>query len=224
MIRYTKQNCFEKGSNELNIENLFIKNITLDEDFDYKALYNDSRGAGYKEEYKSLIRGAIRNKAITVEKFLITESVQEQLYKISETRGHEYTLIGRLKGYPNESDYMVAPFVYLLKELDPQFTLNNNEGKLEIESNVFDLEICPRIDGKNATPRIFFPKEKVAIASTNDNIENLGDILAVKDVKVYIIGTDDRSNSIYAYKIKREDKFFEVAKGFKDHVTDELFE
>lgn len=223
LIRYTKKNCFEKGSNMLNIENFFVENITLGENFDYKALYNDSRGACYKEEYKSLIRGAIRNKAITVEKFLIAENVQEQLYKIGETKGHEYTLIKNLKDYHNEPDYIVAPLVYLLKELDPQFKINTNDGKPEIESNIFDLEIRPRIDGQNATPRMFFSEENVVITLMNDNVENLGDILAVKDVKVYVLGTDNFSNTIYAYKIKREDRFFEMTKGFKDHVTDELF-
>lgn len=54
--------------------------------------------------------------------------------------------------------------------------------------------------------------KKLVITSTNDNVENLVDILAVKDVEVYIIGADDRSNVIYGYKVNRSDKFFEVAK------------
>jgi hypothetical protein len=54
-------------------------------------------------------------------------------------------------------------------------------------------------------------------------VENLGDILAVKGVKVYIIGTDDCSNVIYAYKISRDDRYFDVAEGYKDNVRSELF-
>ncbi|MDQ0224417.1 hypothetical protein ACFPRB_17285 [Metabacillus niabensis] len=49
------------------------------------------------------------------------------------------------------------------------------------------------------------------------------DILAVKDVEVYIIGADDRSNVIYGYKVNRIDKFFEVAKGYIDSLIPDLF-
>ncbi|MEH7354011.1 hypothetical protein V7150_10575 [Neobacillus drentensis] len=208
----------------MNIEKLFIKKVTVDDDFNYKALYNDSRGAVFKDEYKALIREAISKKIITVEKFIIAENIQDELYKISDTKGFEYTLIECLKNYHNESDYLIAPLIFLLKKLDPDFTLSDNEGKLKISSNLIEVELCPRIDGKNAEPRIFFPKEKISISSTNDDVENLGDILAVKGVKVYILGTDDRSNVIYAYKVNRDDRYFEIAEVYKDNVRMELFD
>lgn len=208
----------------MDIENLFIKKVTVDEDFNYKVLYNDSRGAVFKDEYKALIREAISKKVITVEKFIIAENIQDELYQISETRGFEYTLIECLKNYHNESDYLIAPFIYILKKLDPDFTLSDKEEKLKIVSNLVEVDLCPRIDGKNAEPRIFFPKEKIVITSTNDNVENLGDILAVKGVKVYIIGADDRSNVIYAYKVNRDDVYFDVAESYKDKVRSELFD
>ncbi|MEH6858439.1 hypothetical protein V7037_28110 [Priestia megaterium] len=208
----------------MNIEDLFIKKISTDENFDYKNLYNDSRGAVHKDEYKSLIRQAIEKRVITVDTFIVAENVQEELYTISEIKGFEYNLINCLKNYHNEADSRVAPLIYLLKKLDPSLTLNDTEGKLQIISDLFEAELCPRIDGKNAEPRIFFPKEKVAITSTNDDIENLGDILAVKDVKVYALGTDDRSNVIYAYKVSRDDSFFNVAEGYKENLRSNLFD
>lgn len=209
--------------NKLNIENLFTKRITVDDEFNYKALYNDDRGAVHKDAYKSLIKEAIEKKIITVEKFIIAENIQDELYRIcDETKGYQYTLMECLKDYHNESDFVIAPLIYLLRKIDPQFTINTNEEELKIISKVVDVKICPRIDGENATPRLFLPKEKVAI-STNDNIENLGDILSVKDVKVYIIATDNRSNIIYAYKVERSDRFFEVSEGYKDRVIAELF-
>lgn len=208
---------------KLDIENLFIKKVTVDDDFNYKVLYNDSRGAVFKDEYKALIREAISKKVITVEKFIIAENIRDELYQISDTKGFGYTLIERLKNYHNESDYLISPFIYILKKLDPNFTLSVTEGKLKIVSNLVEVEIRSRIDGKNAEPRIFFPKEKIAITSINDNVENLGDILAVKGVEVYIIGTDDRSNVIYAYKVNRDDRYFDVAEGYKDNVRAELF-
>lgn len=108
--------------------------------------------------------------------------------------------------------------------MDPEFILNTNEETLKIVSKVVNVEVRPRIDDKNAIPRIFLPEENTAITSTNDNIENLGDILAIKDLKVYAIGTDNRSNNIYAYKINRNDRFFEVSEGFKDKLITELFD
>ncbi|MGG3802523.1 hypothetical protein [Metabacillus fastidiosus] len=207
----------------MNIENLFVKQVAIEEDFDYKVLYNDDRGAGFKDENKALIREAISKGVITVEKFILAENIQEELYQISETRGSDYTLVECLKNYHNESDYRIAPFIYLLKKLDPDYTISNNEGKLKVVSNLWEVDICPRIDGANAEPRIFFPKEQIAISSTNDNVENLVDVLAVKGVRVYIIGTEDFSNIIYVYKVSRNKKFFDVAENYKENVSLELF-
>ncbi|MBP1906304.1 hypothetical protein J2Z32_002953 [Paenibacillus turicensis] len=206
----------------MDIEKLFIKGIKIDDRFSYKSLYNDDRGAVHKDSYKFLLSEAISKGIITVEKYLIAEDVREELFHINESsKGLQYTLVQCLKAYHNESDYIIAPLIYLLKRLDPDFTVVTNE-KLEIRSDVIDAEISPRIDGKNATPRLFFPKENIAIAVTNDDIENLGDILAVKDAKVYILGTDDRSNIIYAYKVNRASEFFEVAEGYKERAIMKL--
>jgi hypothetical protein len=208
----------------MDFESLFIKKITVDNNFSYKSLYNDDRGAVFKDEYKSLIREAMSKGIITVEKFLIAEDVQDELYQINEdSKGLRYTLVELLKDYHSESNFVISPLIYLLKKLDPNFSLAIKEEKLEVVSDVISIEIRPRIDGRNATPRVFFPKERVAIAVTNDNIENLGDILAVEDVSVCIIGTDDRSNVIYAYKVNRTSKYFEVAEGYKQNVVADLF-
>ncbi len=203
---------------------MFLKQAAVGEDFNYKVLYNDSRGAVYKDEYKSLIREAIEKNFIAIEKFIIAENVQEELYQIIETKGVQYTLIECLKNYHSESDSIITPLIYLLKKLDQKFTLEINEEGLKIVSKLVDVEIRPRIDGKNAEPRIYFPNEKVAITSTNDNVENLGDILAIRGVKIYIIGTDNRSNLIYAYKINRYDRYFDVAEGYKNKLRSELLD
>ncbi|WP_144469670.1 hypothetical protein [Bacillus thuringiensis] len=208
----------------MDIEELFLKQAAVGEDFNYKVLYNDSRGAVYKDEYKSLIREAIEKNFIAIEKFIIAENVQEELYQIIETKGVQYTLIECLKNYHSESDSIITPLIYLLKKLDQKFTLEINEEGLKIVSKLVDVEIRPRIDGKNAEPRIYFPNEKVAITSTNDNVENLGDILAIRGVKIYIIGTDNRSNLIYAYKINRYDRYFDVAEGYKNKLRSELLD
>jgi len=83
----------------VNIEDLFIKKIAVDDNFNYKVLYNDSRGAVFKDGYKDLLREAILKKVITVEKFIIAENVQEELHQISMTKGFQYHLIDNLKNY-----------------------------------------------------------------------------------------------------------------------------
>jgi hypothetical protein len=98
-----------------------------------------------------------------VEKFIITENIQDELYQISETKGSKYTLVECLKNYHQESDNLIAPLIYILKKLDPDFALSDKEGKLKIVSNLVEVDLCPRIDGKNAEPRIYFPKRKLLL-------------------------------------------------------------
>lgn len=202
----------------MDIEKLAIKKDFVDDDFDYRALYSDRREAIFKEDFKHLISEAIAVNAITVEKFVIAEDVGKELDQIMDTKGVEGILLKLFKNHHSESDSISSPIIYMLKKLDPDFTCSTESGKLEIVSDLFEVEIRPRIDGRNAEPRLFFTKEKIAITSTNDDIETLGDVLAVKDVKVYAVGTDDFCKNVIAYKINRTDEYFDVADGFKDGV------
>ena len=72
-------------------------------------------------------------------------------------------------------------------------------------------------------PWNFLPEENAAIASSNDDIESIGDILAVKGIRVYIIGTDNRWIIIYPYKINRDKRYFNVAEDYKDNLMSLLF-
>lgn len=199
------------GGLRMDIEKLAIKK---DNNFDYRTLYSDSRRAKFKEDYKDLINEAISMNAITIEKFVIAENVEDELNQIIDTKGHERNLLRHLKNHHRELDHTTAPLIYMLKELDPDFRFCTENEKLEIVFDLFEVEIRPRIGGQNAEPRLFFMKEKIGLTSTNDDIGNLGDILAVKNVVVYAVGTDDYYNNIYAYKINRTDRYFEVAENF----------
>lgn len=200
----------------MDIEKIAIRNVLIDEDFDYRTLFSDSRGAILKEEMKFLISESISQKEITIEKFVIAENVEDELFDIIETKGLQRLFLRRLKNNYRESDYHFAPMIYLLKKFDPDFKLSTENEKLEIVSDLFEVEIRPRIDGKNAEPRLFFQNEKIAFTSTNDDVRNLAAVLSVKDVTVYAIDTDTYYNDIYAYKINRTERYFEVAEGFKD--------
>lgn len=114
----------------MNLKDIVIKGMELDETFNFKRLYNDySRGAVFKEEYKSLIKEAICKKEILVKKYLIGENIQDELLELGEVKGHEYTLLDRLKNYHNESISVVTPFVYILKKLDSEFTIEIKDKK-----------------------------------------------------------------------------------------------
>lgn len=69
------------------------------------------------------------------------------------------------------------------------------------------MAIRPRIDDKNAEPRLYFNKENTAIISTNESITNLVDILSIKDVTVYAIEFDYFNENIYAYKINSNERY-----------------
>lgn len=116
----------------------------------------------------------------------------------------------------------MAPFIYILEKLDPNYTIENQKGNLVISSEVIKVEIRPRIDQKNAEPRLYLPEAKVALTSENDNVDNLGDILSVLNTDVYVICMDDYWNEIYAYKVIRDGRYFKVAEGFMDRVRGEL--
>jgi len=200
---------------KLKLEDLFFRKVELEEGFTYKSLYNDdTRGAVHKGEHKTILRSAISKGVIKVEKYIVAENVQEDLYKIvDESKGSLITLIESLKEYHSESSFVIAPLIYLLKLIDPNYTIKEDEN-IKIHSNVTDFLIRPRVDGANASPRLFMPSENIALTTTNDDVENLGDILITKDIEVYIIGIDSRSDQIWAYKIIKDERFSEGAKKY----------
>ncbi|MFA1710243.1 hypothetical protein ACDX66_00835 [Peribacillus frigoritolerans] len=202
----------------MNLEKLFETDEGIQKRFDYKNLYNDSRGSVFKDECKAILKEAVQKGIITVQKFIVAKDVQEELRDFLEKidKSHKI-LVTRLKNYPMESDAIVTPFIYILKKMDPNYeAVITDKSKLEIKSN-YVTQISPRIDEKNATPRLFFPNEKVAISSINDKVENLVEILAVRDVSVYIVGWDEKIKNIVAYKVIRSEPFFKVAEN-KDNI------
>lgn len=206
---------------KLCIEKIAIERVTLDEDFSFEELYNDNRGGVFKNELKYLISEGISKGLITIEKFVIDDIIQEELLEIMGQKGHERNLLNRLKDYHNEPEELAPSIVYILKRLDPNFALTKHEDKLKIVSDLYEVEICPRIDGRNAEPRLFLTKEKVAIISTNEDITSLADILAAKDITVYAIDVDSWENVMYAYKISRDDRYFDSAADYMKNVQPE---
>lgn len=116
----------------LDIEEIFIKRVQLVEDFNYKSLYNDdTRGAVNKNVHKTLLSSTISEGLVTVEKFIVAEDIHEELYEIiDESKSLEFSLIDNLKEYYDESAFVVAPLIYLLKQIDPNYSLDNENGTI----------------------------------------------------------------------------------------------
>lgn len=138
--------------------------------------------------------------------------------EITENSGSEKRLLLSLKDYYNENEYIAASIICTLKLLDPDIIIPPKGQKLEINSGLYNIDIRPRIDDANAQPRLFFNKEKIAFISTNENVKNFVDILAVKNVIVYVIGVDYKEDTLYVYKINRDNRYFEVIERFMDEI------
>lgn len=203
----------------MDIEKLASKKMKLKNTFDFHELFSIGKEVMFKEEYKQLMSEAITSKVITIDKLILAENVAGELDSIIHTKDDAQLLLNWLKSDQDEFDYITAPIIYLLKKLDPKFKCKRHEEDRTFISDVIQLKVRPIIDKTNAVPRLFFPKHKIAVTSTNDDIASLVDILSVKNIiQVYVVGTDDYCEDVIVYKINRIARYFEVVEGFKDEL------
>ena len=214
----------------MDIENLFVKELKIDENFDYKKLYNDSRGAVHKDDYKALLYWGIKEKIINIKKYLIAEKVhQDVFYNIAEKNSEGlYELKERLKDYHQESYFNVAPFIFLLEKLEPKYRIKLD--KTENEEPIFDfsddIAVGHRFDGTNAFSRLFLKKDKQAINSFNDNVENLMDTLEIDGISVYILDVEDkgkRESNVVVYQLVKDAQFNELKDKAEHRFLEEIF-
>ena len=217
----------------MHIKDMELKQIPLQESFSYKNLFNDSRGAVHKDDNKSLISWCIEDGVIKVEKYLIVENIaRDTVWGITDSKDKSINMLKEyLKDYPQESDYDLFPFVYLLGRICPNYKVNLNRA--DSEQPVFDyptnIEVGYRFNGTNAFIRIYLVDEKVAINSSNDSVENLVDTLLIKDNNtVYIVdveGVLTKNKAIVAYKIMCDtDTFVSREEQFREHFRKKISE
>lgn len=213
----------------MDVEKVLKKELCLQEDFNYKTLYNDSRGGVHKDNYKALLNYSISEGIITVKKYLVMENVNQDIFDDIVDKNSEgfYQLKEILKDYHQESYYKIAAFIYLLGLFEPDYRINQNRKKydepiLEFPNNI---HIGYRFDGTNAFTRLYLKDTKVAINSTNDGIDNLMDTLEIDGIGVYILDVEDKSHqnqNIVLYKLTKNEKFNGYKYNAEHKFLDEL--
>lgn len=198
----------------MDLGKIIKKELCLNADFNYKTLYNDERGGVHKDNYKALLRHCISEGIITVKKYLVMENVNQDIFYDIVDKNSEgfYQLKEILKDYHQESYHIIAPFIYLLELLEPDYRINQNrkeydEPLLDFPNNV---QVGYRFDGTNAFTRLYLQDSKMTINSTNDGIDNLMDTLEVDGIEVYILDVEEklhRNQNIVFYKLTKNDKF-----------------
>jgi hypothetical protein len=213
----------------MSIEKILNKELQLEKDFDYHKLYNDNRGAIHKDDYKGLLSYCLEVGIIDVEKYIIEENVNSEVfYDIADRKGEgQYQLKEVLKEYHQESYYLVSPFIYLLEKIEPKYKLNENRTEYEEPVLVFpnNILVGHRFKGTNAFTRLYFQDSKIAINSSNDSVENLIDTLVIDDITVYVLDIEKTlhiEQDIVIYKLSKKDMFNNLKEKAQHRFLEEL--
>lgn len=215
----------------MSIEKIIKSELQIEDNFDYHKLYNDSRGAVHKDDYKSLLNWCIKEKVIDIKKYLIEENIDPDVfYDIVDRKGKgNYRLREALKDYHQESYYNVAPFIYLLELIEPNYRINNNRKEYEEPVLEFpnDIAVGHRFKGTNAFSRLYFQDRKIAINSFNDNVENLVDTLEIDGITLYVLVVEEilrREQNIVLYKLTKNEMFNELKDKAEHRFLEEIRE
>ncbi|MDS0527720.1 hypothetical protein NNC19_18685 [Clostridium sp. SHJSY1] len=213
----------------MSIERIVKDELNLENDFDYQKLYNDNRGAIHKDDYKALLKYCIEEKIIDVKKYLIEENIKaDVLHDIVDRSGEgQHRLKEALKEYHQESYYLIAPFIYLLEMIEPKYKLNEDRNKykdsvLEFPKNIL---VGHKFEKSNAFIKLYFKDRKIAINSSNDNIDNLIDTLEIDELTVYVLDIEkilNREQNIVIYKLTKKGNFNELKEKAEHRFLEEL--
>ena len=179
----------------MDINKIIKRELPLGEDFNYRVLYNDSRGAVHKEDYERLLYHCLKTGIIEVEKYLVEEKISVEVFSdIADEKGKERHLFKeKLKGYYQERDHKIVPFIYLLRKIGPSYELNmeRTEYADPILNFPVNIKVGHKFEETNAFSRLFCVDTKIAINSTNDDIETLISTLAIDEL------TGDRQRAVH---------------------------
>lgn len=213
----------------MNIETVFKKELQFEDNFDYRKLYNDNRGAVHKDDYKALLRWCIKENVIQINKYLIQENVHPNIfYEIADTNGDGYYQLKEgLKDYHQESYYNIAPFIYFLGMLEPNYRLNKDRKEYEEPILEFpqNIRVGHKFKGTNAFSRLYFEDSKIVVNSSNDDVENLMDTLEIDGITVYVLDVEDMLRSeqrIVVYRLDKGENFNELKKKAEHRFLDQL--
>lgn len=202
--------------------------ILLDKEFDYKKLYNDSRGSVHKEVYKTLLSGCLEKGIIKVSKYEFGEITNDQFYEMIDEKGKNlYRLKERLKNYHQESDYRLVSLLYLLKIgfQDYQIVDDMIDVESEIIKNYPNILIGKKFDKGNAIARIYLKDSGDVILTQNDQIENLINCIEKVENGLWVVG-DERlkgKRKFVAYKVEKTIQFNSLKNKAERFHLDKIF-
>jgi hypothetical protein len=210
------------------MENIFIKQLELDADFDYKSLYSGDKSSSYDVRLKSLLKGGLVHKEIIIKKYLIADNIAEELDKLEEWKEMSHKKIKSiLKDWHSESDYSLIPLLYILERLESNFTVKPDEvTKIYSIQSEKNIEIGYRFALQDAFAHIYMPDERAIINLTSDRLSNLVNCLIIDEMKIYLLhlewinGTPDR---IVAYELSSSQRFKDVKNNSDDTLISGLF-
>lgn len=201
--------------------------ISLNQEFDYKKLYSDSRGSVHKEIYETLLSGCLEKGIIKVSKYEFGKISDNQYFDLLDEKGKKvYKMRKLLKAYHQERDAELIPLLYLMKESFPEYEITDNMiSSASILTNYKNVKIMHRLGDGNAVARIYIQDTDDVILTTNDEIENLIDCLEKVVTKVVVIGTEMLSEeiSLIAYLVEKDNRFNELKNKAENFGIDKLF-
>lgn len=215
----------------MNIDKILWNEELVEDDFDYKKLFNDSRGALNKDIYKSLLKWSIKERVVTVKRYVVQENIDPFLfYDISDKKGSGFVHLKEgLKDYCQESDVSIAPFIHLLELLEGDLVLNESRVNYDDPIVLFPSKVIVghKLDGLNSFSRLYFEEIKTGINSSNDNIETLIETLALDGLDIFVLDVENVSQNnqrLVLYKLDKNDKFNALKLKAQNKFLDEVLQ
>lgn len=212
----------------MNIEEVFSKEIELEQDFNYEKLFSNTKASDDDSRLRGLLKNSIHNKFIQIKKYLVSEDAGDELFEIEDWKVMSHKKIkSMLKDWHSESDYTLSPIIYILEKLEPKFSveIDKEESIYKIKSDK-NILIGHRFDEVDAFARIYLPDCKVIINLSTDSLHNLIDCLSLENVLVYIINlelVDGEYKRMVAYELIVDSRYHECKKKLEDSLMDGIF-
>lgn len=210
------------------MEELFIKQMDLDLNFDYKKLYSGTKSSGDDTKLKSLLKFGLKHKEIEIKKYLIAENIADELDELEEWKEMSHKKIKSiLKDWHSESDYPLIPILYILEKLEPKFQVEPDiETKIYSVKSNKNIKIGYTFQLQDAFARINLPDENIIINLTSDSLVNLVKCLMIENVKLYLLDLEwinGEASRLVAYELTSSQKFRDVKNDIDDKLISEFF-
>lgn len=210
------------------MEKLFVKQLEMEVDFDYKKLYSETKSSATDTRIKALLREGLLHNEIEVKKYLVLENISEEFDELEEWKLMSYKKIKAvLKDWHSESDYSLVPILYILEKLEPNFIVEPDaDTQIYSIQSEKKIEIGYRFPIQDAFARIYLPDQKALVNLTSDKLSNLVNSLTIEDMRIYLLDLEWKAGSVdrmVAYELISSQRFKNEKHDSDDKIIAELF-